>query len=226
MRRVAGAIGFVVVFGTLISLEVLPARPSLASWVSTNCHGGQANTLYVRRKDAKAYAEVARREGYEWGGGCWNDNNRDDTPGQPDSSGEGPDCSGLVFKTWQLRNTPNDTGSTWYDKLKNIHGNFVTTDYKYPVASDSFYRLPDKRRTTMQYMDAFASDTHIAMLWTLAPPSDNTDYVMEALGDVYGTNVFVESYRVDSRYVGTRRENWTPDCYPQCGSDQALVVVP
>jgi hypothetical protein len=31
---------------------------------------------------------------------CLNNNDRDDTPNAPDSNGEGPDCSGLVFKSW------------------------------------------------------------------------------------------------------------------------------
>jgi hypothetical protein len=226
MKRLAGAIGLVLTMSMIVTLEVLPATPSFASWVSSNCYVSHTNTPYVRRKDARAYAEVARHEGYEWGGGCWNDNNRDDTPNQPDSGGEGPDCSGLVFKSWELRNTNWDTGSTWYDKFENVHGRFVAADYKYPVGSDPFVRLPDKKRTTTQYMDAFASDTHVAMLWTWASPSDNTDYVVEALGDSHGTDVFLESYRADARYVAARRENWTADCYPNCQFLERAVVVP
>jgi len=225
MKRLAACIGLVVTMSTFISMELLPAKPSFATWAGTNCKGTSVNTQYIRRKDAQAYALVARYEGYEWGGGCWNDNNRDDTPGQPDSSGEGPDCSGLVFKSWGLRNRTGDNGSTFYDKLQNIHGIFSTIDFKYPASSEPFFRLPDKRRTTTQYMDAFVSDTHIAMLWSWANPSDNTDYVMEALGDAYGTGIFTEGYRFDSRYVASRRKNWTADCYPNCRAGQSMVVV-
>jgi hypothetical protein len=64
------------------------------------------------------------------------------------------------------------------------------------------------------------------MLWSWANPSDHTDYVMEARGDSPGTGVFVEGYRFDSRYVGVRRENWTPDCWPRCSGRELLVVVP
>jgi hypothetical protein len=226
MKRLAASMGFLVVMSTLWSVDVIAPLPSLASWVSANCSPNHANVAVYRRKDAQAYATVARSEGYEWGGGCWNDNNRDDTPGQPDSYGEGPDCSGLVFKTWELRNTAWDTGFTWYDKLENVHGRFTTWNYKSPVGSDPFVRLPDKSRDRMMYMDAFSSDTHVGMLWTGASPGSNTDYVMEALGDAYGTDVFVESYRSDSRYVGVRRENWTPDCYPNCRGPEAVEVVP
>ena len=72
--------------------------------------------------DARTYAGYAAREGYEWGGGCWNDNNVDDTPGQPDSEGEGPDCSGLVFKSWELKPTRGANGGMWWNKRENIHG--------------------------------------------------------------------------------------------------------
>ena len=225
MKRLMASIGLVIAMGTVITVSA-PPEPSFATWVGTNCHNSQADTAHVRRKDAQAYAEAARHEGYEWGGGCWNDNNRDDTPNAPDSSGEGPDCSGLVFKSWQLRNTDGDTGSTWYDKFMNIHGKYVAASYKYPGSSYPFVKLPDKKRTTTQYMDAFASDTHVAMLWTGAPPGDNTDYVVEALGDAYGTNVFLESYRYDSRYVAARRKNWTPDCYPRCQGSERIVMMP
>ena len=226
MKRRAVSVCLVCAMGVIGSLELLPARPSFASWVGSNCSPNHTGIVHYRRKDAQAYAAVARSEGYEWGGGCWNDNNRDDTPGQPDSNGEGPDCSGFVFKTWELRNAVGDNGFTWYDKLENVHGKFVTTDYKYPVGSDPFVRLPDKKRTTTQYMDAFSSDTHVAMLWSWAPPSDNTDYVVEALGDAYGTDIFIEPYRFDARYVGVRRKNWTPDCYPRCNYPESLVRVP
>src|SRR5205814_1191132 len=79
---------------------VIPALPAHASWVSDHCSSDNAWDSHYRRKDAKAYADVAIGEGYEWGGGCWNDDNKDDTPNAPDSNGEGPDCSGLVFKSW------------------------------------------------------------------------------------------------------------------------------
>ena len=41
-----------------------------------------------------------------------------------------------------------------------------------------------------------------------------------------GTNVFLESYRYDSRYVAARRKNWTPDCYPRCQDSERIVMVP
>jgi hypothetical protein len=202
------------------------AAPAQASFVSNNCRPNHAADDHHRRKDALAYATVAKGEGYEWGGGCWNDNNRDDTPSAPDSSGEGADCSGLVFKSWELR-SPGDNGYTWYDKLENVHGPYATYDYRSPAPSDPFVKLADKSRNTMMYMDAFAKNGHVGLLSNRVAPSSNTDYIIEAKGDAYGMGEFIESYRYDSAYVGVRRKNWTPDCYPYCqmGGSQPLAVI-
>src|SRR5256885_220147 len=122
---------------------VIPAGPSHASWVSVNCNTRQWADNHYRRKDALAYAAVARHEGYEWGGGCWNNNDRDDTPNAPDSNGEGPDCSGFTFKTWELVNTQGSNGWTYYNKLMNIHGPYTSTEFHDVAQSTSwpFYRL-------------------------------------------------------------------------------------
>jgi hypothetical protein len=218
MRRLS-----VVCIFTALSIGALTST-ARASWVGDHCSKNQASDSNVRRLDAKAYAAVADGEGYEWGGGCWNDNNKDDTPGQPDSSGEGPDCSGLTFKTWELTSTYGQSGFTWYDKLQNIHGPYTTSDFHNPAASAPFYLLPNKDRTTTIYMDAFAKVGHIGILWTGANPSANTDYIMEALGDSSGVGVFEESYRYDSAYVAVRRKDWTPDCWPNCHQASPPVV--
>jgi hypothetical protein len=198
-----------------------------ASWVSDHCYPDHMTDYYVKRSDARAYADVARNEGYEWGGGCWNNNDRDDTPNAPDSGGEGPDCSGLVFKTWELVNASGKSGFTWYNKLENVHGPYSSYDFHSPDSTDPFFRISKARSTTV-YMDAFAKNGHVGMLWTSANPSAYTDYIVEARGDDAGTNVFVRDYRYNDAYTGVRREGWTPDCYPYCqiASRQLTVVVP
>ena len=54
----------------------------------TNFQGSCTNEWFptsgVTRGQARIYAEIGANEGYQWGGGCWNDNNRDDAPGDPD----------------------------------------------------------------------------------------------------------------------------------------------
>ncbi|HEV8420124.1 MAG TPA: hypothetical protein VGR13_02070 [Actinomycetota bacterium] len=228
MKRALSAAG---AMATVVSLALifvgLAARPGLASFVSNNCRPNHAADDHHRRKDALAYAVVAEWEGYEWGGGCWNNNDRDDTPGAPDSNGEGPDCSGLVFKTWELRD-PGDNGYTWYGRLENIHGPYATYDYRSPDSADPFVKLPDKSRATTMYMDAFAKNGHVGLLSSRPSPSSNTDYIIEAKGDASGTGEWLESYRYDSNYVAVKRKNWTPDCYPYCQMQarSTMVVVP
>lgn len=225
MRKVA-----IVAAVAAVLLGTLWTRPGMASWVSQHCKKNTMSETIYKRSQAQAYASVAMGEGYEWGGGCWNDDDRDDTPGAPDSYGEGPDCSGLVFKTWELRNSYGADGFRWYDKLQNVHGPYVAADFHAPASGLPFVRLANKDRITTLYMDAFASTGHVGLLYTSSNPSSNADYILEALGDASGTDLNVESYRFDSSYTGVRRKGWTADCYPRCaspsGSVRLLVAVP
>jgi hypothetical protein len=221
MRRVVFGIALTIVAGSFV---VLPATAAHASWVSTNCHVNNASDSHYRRLDAKAYAHVGVDEGYEFGGGCWNDNDRDDTPGQPDSGGEGPDCSGFTFKTWELKAAMGESGFQWWDRLQNIHGPYSSTSFHAPLQSWPFFKLPDKRYTTTMYMDAFAKQGHIGMLWGPSQPQDQTDSIVEAKGDSSGTGIFIEGFRFDSDYIAVRREAWTPDCWPNCGAPQGRPV--
>jgi hypothetical protein len=213
------------VAGVPVLIVALLAEPGLASWVSNNCYVSNANRTWIRRIDARTYAEVAVGEGYEWGGGCWNDNNVDDTPGQPDSSGEGPDCSGFTFKSWYLKSTVGTSGYHWWSRWQNIHGPYASSHFHAPLASYPFYKLPNKTRETTYYMDAFAKDGHIGMIHSDTHPSANTDYIIEALGDTAGTDINEQTYRGQSQYVGVRREGWYADCYPQCPRPDVVVVV-
>jgi hypothetical protein len=228
MKRVLSiALATAMVVSLALIFVGLAAGPGLASFVSNNCRPNHQADDHHRRKDALAYAVVAEWEGYEWGGGCWNNNDRDDTPGAPDSNGEGPDCSGLVFKTWELRD-PGDNRYTWYDRLENVHGPYSTYDYRSPGSADPFVKLPDKSRNTTMYMDAFAKNGHVGLLSSRPSPSSNTDYIIEAKGDASGTGEWLEAYRYDSNYVAVKRKNWTPDCYPYCRmqAEGTMVVVP
>jgi len=47
-------------------------RPGFATWSTAHCHVNTRLVSALRRLDARAYAGVAVHEGYEWGGGCWN----------------------------------------------------------------------------------------------------------------------------------------------------------
>jgi hypothetical protein len=209
MRRLLTALLMAAMAGTLLAAT---AAPSSASWVSTNCTKGSSGDDHVRRKDAQAYAAVAFGEGYEWGGGCWNDNDKDDTPGH-------------VFKSWELKNSVGADGFTFWDKLKNMHGPYTSTSFHGPASGWPFYKLPDKNRSTTLYMDAFAKAGHIGMLYTSSNPSSNTDWIAEALGDSPGTDENEQGYRYDAEYVAVRRYDWTADCYPNCESQVSTVPV-
>jgi len=93
-----------------------------------------------------------------------------------------------------------------------------------PVPSEPFYKLPNKLSTTTIYMDAFAKDGHVAMLYSESGSSLGLDYMIEARGDAYGTNVWAEDYRGDSDYIALRREGWTPDCWPHCQAQPSRVI--
>jgi hypothetical protein len=206
------------------------AQASWASWVSTNCYSENASVSAITRNTARAYAEIAAKEGYEWGGGCWNDNDRDDTPNAPDSGGEGPDCSGLVFKSWHLKLTWGTSGFQRWNKMQNIHGYYGSDTFHAPTSDLPFYKLPNKYRNTTVFMDAFAKNGHVGLLDTSAYPSSGGDYIMEAKGDAAGTNIFIESYRSDSAYVAVRREGWaaqtcTGTC-PRSATNAEAIVVP
>jgi len=193
-------------------------RPGFASWSSDNCHGSTHLVSALKRVDARDYAGVAVHEGYEWGGGCWNNDDRDDTPGAPDSGGEGPDCSGLVFKTWELRLTYGAAGFRWYSNLMDVHGPYAASSFRDATPKLPFRDLSSKTRFATTYMDAFASPTHIGLIWSNAVPSEGGDYIVEAYDDAEGTQVNVEDYRADSAFRAVRRKAWTPDCAPRCPS--------
>ena len=47
---------------------------------STALHDLDFNVNPLTRGEARNYAYSAAAEGYQWAGGCWNDNNYDDSP--------------------------------------------------------------------------------------------------------------------------------------------------
>ena len=209
-------------------LLAIPATAH-ASWVSNHCSADHNPDSTFKREDARAYADIADGEGYEYGGGCWNNNNQDDTPGQPNSGGEGPDCSGLVFKSWELREVKGADGGTWWSKLENVHGPYASGDFHSPEVGEPFHRLDNKKRSITLYMDAFARDGHVGLLETNYGPNAGSDYINEARCDACGTDVFVETYRFNDSYEAVRREGWVPDCYPQClwrPGGSVVVLVP
>jgi len=62
-------------------------------------------------------------------------------------------------------------------------------------------------KSTAGVMDAFASDTHIGMVFfrTLY----GGDQIVEAKCEACGTNIFYRTYRSDPNYGGVGRWGWT-----------------
>jgi hypothetical protein len=70
---------------------------------------GHVGRFGYTRAAAADIANIAVGEGYQWAGGCYDDNNRDGAanvyPRETKSTlGEGPDCSGLVWRVWRESN--------------------------------------------------------------------------------------------------------------------------
>jgi hypothetical protein len=119
-------------------------------------------------------------------------------------------------------------GGTWYNKFEDVHGPYSSTMFHDGIPGP-FSVLPNKARSTTLYMDAFARQGHIGMLYTNAGDQNGDDVIIEARCNDCGTNIFSEPYRWDSDYRGIRRDGWTQDCYPNCPSPPhrtELAVVP
>ena len=212
----------------LMGGTVVPALGS--TWVSTHCNTNWYTRSIWRTSDAYAYALVAVGEGYKMGGGCWNNNNIDDTPHQPDSSGEGPDCSGLVFKTWALDNVAgaNDLSFRYRYKEYKEHGPYDTAVLSGRSGTDpKFYNLSTSSR---KQMDAFAWNTKTChddngnLIWCghtglfVQNNANGTIKVIEAKGDEAGVVSSNVTWHTDTNHPWklARRNGWSPSCAPNC----------
>jgi len=105
-----------VTFGLALSVGwVGSAAAYHTRFVADNCnYAAPTPTPYITRDGSATVALRARHEGYQWAGGCWNDNDRDDSPNDPTSDpstdGEGGDCSGFTFKVWRESLNEGDAG--------------------------------------------------------------------------------------------------------------------
>jgi hypothetical protein len=164
-------------------------------------------TVNFTRDGAQTYSLIAAWEGYQWGGGCWNNNNVDqsygDPPGQLWTGGEGGDCSGLTFKTWHESLNTGDGGHYYWAPLRNVHGPYSAQAFKYGsgVPNGTIYK------PYAGVMDGFASDYHVGMIFFRG--SGGWDQIIEAKCELCGTNIFSRTYRSSSDYGGIRRLGWT-----------------
>jgi hypothetical protein len=161
----------------------------------------------MTRDAAQDYANAARYEGYQWGGGCWNYDDSDsypyDAPGDLSAHGEGGDCSGLTFKTWRESTDDWRDGRYYWRALRNVHGPYTSGDFKNGLGAPNHVVA----KSTAGAMDAFASSTHIGMVFFRSLYGG--DQIVEAKCEACGTNIFYRTYRSDPSYGGVARWGWT-----------------
>ena len=177
-------------------------------FVADNCnYASPTPTSSITREGSAAVALRARYEGYQWAGGCWNDNDRDDSPGDPRedpyTGGEGGDCSGLTFKVWREPLDTTDAGFHQWGLLRFVHGPYTAAAFKTGVGAPNV-TVP---KSSLVKMDALASDGHIGLIYAVNP--DGTDQIIEAKGEAYGTDIWTRTYRGSSSYSGVRRVGWS-----------------
>lgn len=203
-------------FGLLVSTLLVGGTRASAHhnfWAQCNTNTAYNLSSWTRAQ-ARSYATVARFEGYHWGGGCWNNNNIDDQPGDPirtvSTHGEGGDCSGFVFKSWGLKHSETATGFHYWPRMHNVHGPFHSTEFRDGLGP-SLYNVT---KSATVPMDAMAKAGHVGMIYTLTS-NENTDMIIEARGEYHGTGIWQQLYRGDPEYKGVRRAGgclWDGTC--------------
>jgi len=177
-------------------------------FVADNCnYAPPTPTSYITRDGAAAVALRARFEGYQWGGGCWDDDDSDDSPNDPmtdpNTGGEGGDCSGLTFKVWREPLSTGDDSFHQWGMLRDVHGPYTAAAFKAGSGAPNV----TVAKSNLMRMDAVASDGHIGLVYAENP--DGTDQIIEAKGEAYGTNIWTRTYRGTSSYSGVRRVGWS-----------------
>jgi hypothetical protein len=200
------ALLFLLAFAGAVALAAATtARAYHRFWAYCNYATAQ-ETAGLTRDGAMSYSNVARYEGYQWGGGCWN-NDDDSTYGDPtrdlSTHGEGGDCSGLVFKTWRESTSTWDGRTYYWAPMRNVHGPYASGDFMNPWGAPNATVYKPYATT----MDAFANYDHIGMVFFRE--TSGADQIVEAKGEYYGTNIWTRTYRSDPSYGGARRIGWT-----------------
>ena len=207
---VSGRLAFIpgVLAGLMVAVAI--ATPGARAY-HTNFQGSCTNEWFatsgVTRSQARIYAEIGAHEGYQWGGGCWNDDNRDNSPGDPTENvatrGEGGDCSGFTFKSWFERSDSTDWRFTYHYRMRNVHGPFTAESFKNGAGIQNSMLS----KTAAIEMDAFASANHVGMIYQ-PNTAYNTDRIVEAKCEACGTGIWSRTYRGDPSYGGVRRYAW------------------
>jgi hypothetical protein len=205
----SGTVKYLSAFAIALSLTAIGTASAYHTrFVADNCnYAAPTPTSTITRDGSATVALRARYEGYQWGGGCWNDNDRDDSPNDPTgdgaTGGEGGDCSGFTFKVWRESTNESDAGFYQWGLFRYIHGPYTANRFR---NGDGAPNVTSSKSGLIK-MDALASGNHIGMIY--ARNADGTDEIIEAKGEAYGTNIWTRTYRGDSGYSGVRRTGWS-----------------
>jgi len=197
---------FLAAFAVALALSGVTAART-HTFQSAYCNTATAQLTQTLTRDwSQTYSLAAAWEGYQWGGGCWNNDDVDAAPSDPPgqyTGGEGGDCSGLTFKTWQEALSTTDGGHYYSHRLRNVHGPYDAARFRDGIGAPNG-TMP---KAYAGVMDGFASSSHVGMIFFRG--TSGIDQIIEAKCEACGTNIFSETYRGQSAYGGIRRLGWT-----------------
>ncbi len=184
------------VFGFLFSIL---AYQSVSAYTcltqETDCNAGSSISSWTASQ-AVSYVRTAQREPYQLGGGWWNPNQDQDAYVEPKGY-EGPDCSGLVFKSWAMSYSTGSTAYWSWNKTHDVHGPYQATSF-YGGCSGACRTLCGSSTTncssyTLSAGDAFVGleqylgfDNHIVMITYRTAGGDY--YVVDSNYNGYGAD--------------------------------------
>ena len=105
-----------------------------------------------------------------------------------------------ITGVWSTNNDPvmtirvPDDGRYYWRALRNVHGPYTAGDFKNGLGAPNHVVA----KSTAGVMDAFASSTHIGMIFTRSLYGG--DQIVEAKCEACGTNIFYRTYRSDPSY--------------------------
>ena len=171
-------------------------------FVADNCnYAAPTPAPFITRDGSAAVALRGRHEGYQWGGGCWNDNDRDDSPGDPTTTrppaARVATARASLSRSGASRSTAATRAST-VGLFRLVHG---------PYTAAAFKQARRGERVGVQVgadQDGRARERQ-SHRSRLRPNPDGSDQIIEAKGEAYGTDIWTRTYRGSSSYGGVRR---------------------
>jgi len=171
------------------------------------------------RTCAKSYGETAVNEPYRVTHAEWIDDD------QRTWDLEGVDCSGLVHKTWAMKDARGSTAFFWWWSQEELPEKYGAGGFYNNCASTYACRTVctggNCPMSSTVNMDAFATlndpanpnDDHVGLIYEEI--SNSQDRILEAVDDPYSDNdvhIALLNWRTDPHYRGIKRETWSISC--------------